>query len=140
MNLERAPHLYCLEQERIVEGLMNHHSLRHVATAWLTVVTLLGAPAIATGRFVCLKGMPQAGAACPRCHGQQADNACCKWIEPAPTSGVHVAGPTIASPTSLAFLTFAEPAVQQLPSAVSSTSLSASPPGSSPSRATILRL
>jgi hypothetical protein len=141
MKLESAPDLHLQRQERIVKGLMKQ-DLRHLATAWLTIVTLVAAPTIATGRFVCLKGMPQAGASCPRCHGHQAApvNTCCKWMEQAPTAGVHTAGPTLTPPTLLAAISIAEPIAQTLALAISSTSANASPPGSSPPQTTILRL
>jgi len=142
MNRESGPHLHRHQQERIVNSAMNHHSLRQVATAWLTIVTLIGAPAISTGHFVCFKGMPQAGASCPRCHGGAApDNSCCKWMDPASTTAVHVAGPTLSPPSALGFTAIAAmPAVQELASTQSVTLLTASPPGGSPSQTTILRL
>jgi hypothetical protein len=134
--------LHCQQQERIVDGMMNQNSLRHIATAWLTIATLIAAPTIATGRFVCLKGMPQAAAgSCPRCHGHAVpDNACCKWIEPAPTAGVHVAEPTLSPPNSLATISIVEPVAPELALAASPIHLTASPPGSSPPHSTILRL
>jgi len=141
MNSEAEPHLHRNRQERIVKAVMNHNSLRHIVSAWLTIVTLIAAPAISSGRLVCLKGMPQAGAAsCPRCHGHAVpDNSCCKWIEPGATTAVHVAGPTLSPPTALGLIAAATPAVQ-LASLASPVQLTAGPPGSSPPQTTILRL
>jgi hypothetical protein len=121
---------------------MKHNSLRNVATAWLTVVTLISAPALSTGRFICLKGMPQAGASCPRCHDQSGpDTACCKWIEPGTTNAVHVAERSLAPLTSLGSLPIAiSPAGLQAVFSVSATRLVESPPGARPPQTTILRL
>ncbi len=129
---------------------MKLRSLRYswstASIAWLTVVVLTTAPTLSVGHFVCLRGMAQAGASCPRCNGDGpgADSQCCKWIEPAPTNAVHVTTPTIESPTSQGLLLCDLPnhAGFEWLSSIASPSLhpAIGSPGSYPPQTTILRL
>src|SRR5262245_57865376 len=89
---------------------MSPYPRRHsFLTTCLLVATLLGTPGTSSGRFVCLRGMPQAGAACPRCHGEGAAPAgsCCAWVEAAPLSAIHVAVPSLDPPTSAGHVPYA---------------------------------
>ena len=62
--------------------------------AWTMLLAILALPASATTKYVCSKGMAEAGPACPRCHGhesqdsdQATDSPCCRVvINAAPTA------------------------------------------------------
>lgn len=125
---------------------MNVRTLLHTASssvlAWLMVAALTTVPAVSTGHIVCVRGMAQAGPSCPLCHGERAPTGppCCKWIESAPTNGVHVTGPTLEPPASQWILAM-DLAIQQ-PRTWTSAWLhpAAGRTGISPPQTTILRL
>lgn len=61
---------------------------KHRLGSWLVLVAMLASlPGAASGRFVCLLGMAEAGPACPVCHGDssddpsatQMDKRCCEY-------------------------------------------------------------
>jgi len=111
---------------------------------WLLLVALLAPPASAgVGRFVCVRGMAEAGASCPMCHGERAAtrNPCCKWVERNATVNDAAVGSAIASPSSApAALAPAAPATHAPALAAVPMRAGTLPPRISPSRSTILRL
>jgi hypothetical protein len=66
--------------------------LSHAARALATIAILASSIATPADRLVCLRGMIEAGAACPLCHGSNAaaERPCCRWVEnnaPTATAG-----------------------------------------------------
>jgi len=57
------------------------------------------APAFSAGRFVCTRGMVQAGPTCPKCRGADTQNAnpCCRWIEAAVPTALPASSVTIGA-------------------------------------------
>lgn len=77
----------------MIKGDMHSRSARrrarfvHALTAWALLSTVVGTlPAVATTRYTCVKGMSEAGPACPRCHGMDAmggratKTPCCRVV------------------------------------------------------------
>ena len=121
------------------------HAARTTLSWVLMVAMLLSLPGRAMGHFVCTRGMAEAGAACPLCHGHapaeqtgpEVGNSCCKFVanQSAVNASLALAqaeGPTLVqsppllSVTGLGFLmgpdhalqTFAlQPSVPRTPTA-----------------------
>jgi hypothetical protein len=124
---------------------MRLHSVRFRFPIWLMLIALLAPPASAgSGRYVCLRGMPEVGASCPMCHGDRAANAnpCCKWIESAPMTPDATVGSATASPSLAPLAGLAPSARDIMACADAGTPMRAGPLAarSSPPRSTILRL
>ena len=75
--------------------------------SWILLVAMLvSLPGRTSGHFVCMRGMAEAGAACPLCHGHSAaegpgsevGNSCCKFVagQSAPVS--HLALTQVEKP------------------------------------------
>lgn len=104
---------------------------------------LLVLPSLSQGRFICTKGMAEAGPACPRCHGTATAvaNPCCKWVVRAdsPQQANMTRGAEPSAPPSAVLPALAGPAALRCSMDVPTPSPTTSPPVAS-FRPTILRL
>ena len=82
------------------------HTGRTMMSWILLVAMLLSLPGRVTGHFVCMRGMAEAGATCPRCHthaaaGQTAadvGNSCCKFVAGQPAANAGLAPARVQGP------------------------------------------
>jgi len=130
-----------VHRRRVMRPHSRWHSL--LATG-LLVTTLLGAPGMTSGRFVCLRGMARAGASCPLCHrdGASPAGSCCKWVDAAPLRAIHVARASLDPPTNVGHVPHAlmEHVGGEPSSDAGSIHPAVCPATGPPSRTTILRL
>lgn len=77
--------------------------------SWLVLVAMIiSLPSAASGRFVCLLGMPEAGPACSVCHGDsvaapsspQLESRCCEYRAGEEPSARHESRIVIEKPTA----------------------------------------
>lgn len=111
----------------------------------LLLVALLATPASAAGgRFVCVRGMEVAGAACPMCHGEHAvsANPCCKWVEGHATTRDATVGSGIVPPSGAGAAVLVPAVSTTIAPAIAGDAMRAATlaPRSSPPRSSILRL
>lgn len=109
-----SSHMKALRQSR--SG--NLRAGRAVAAWLMLLAAATPLPALANARYECSMGMAQAGPACPRCHGHEAESSrrpnksrCCREVVDAAPTGTAPAIQTIAGAHAFAVLL---PAVRAL--------------------------